>query len=71
MSPTILITGATRGIGYATAKRLLARGAHVFALGRDFSKFDLDGDRCTRIPFDLRAVDDIQARANRSRTSTY
>jgi NAD(P)-dependent dehydrogenase (short-subunit alcohol dehydrogenase family) len=61
MSPTVLITGATRGIGYATAKRLLARGAHVFALGRDFSKFDLDGDQCTRIPFDLRAVDDIQA----------
>jgi 3-oxoacyl-[acyl-carrier protein] reductase len=56
----ILVTGATRGIGYATAKRLLARGAHVLALGRDFSKFDLDGEHCERIVFDLRNIDDIR-----------
>ncbi len=59
--PTILVTGATRGIGHATAKRLLTRGAHVMALGRDFSTFDLDCDRCTRVPFDLRAIDAIEA----------
>ena len=58
---TILVTGATRGIGYATTKRLLARGEHVIALGRDFSGFALDGPRCERIVFDLRAVDDIAA----------
>jgi NAD(P)-dependent dehydrogenase (short-subunit alcohol dehydrogenase family) len=58
---TILVTGATRGIGYATAKRLLARGQRVLALGRDFSTFDLAGERCTQVPFDLRAVDAIEA----------
>jgi NAD(P)-dependent dehydrogenase (short-subunit alcohol dehydrogenase family) len=58
---TILVTGATRGIGYATAKRLIARGAHVLALGRDFSKFDLAGEHCVRVPFDLRALDAIES----------
>lgn len=55
----ILVTGATRGIGYATAKRLLARGERVFALGRDFSAFDLDAENCQRVSFDLRNTDAI------------
>jgi NAD(P)-dependent dehydrogenase (short-subunit alcohol dehydrogenase family) len=54
---TILVTGATRGIGCATAKRLPARGAHVLALSRDFSNFNLAGERCVRVPFELRATD--------------
>jgi 3-oxoacyl-[acyl-carrier protein] reductase len=58
---TILVTGATRGIGYAATKRLIARGARLLALGRDFSNFDLAGEHCTRLPFDLRAVDAIEA----------
>ena len=62
---TILVTGATRGIGYATAKRLLARGHRVLALGRNFSGFDLDSPRhdpcCERVVFDLRQTDDIAA----------
>ena len=60
---TILVTGATRGIGYATTQRLLARGQHVIALGRNFADFDLDkspaNGRCERIVFDLRNIDDI------------
>jgi NAD(P)-dependent dehydrogenase (short-subunit alcohol dehydrogenase family) len=58
---TILITGATRGIGHATAKRLLARGQRVLALGRDFSRFDLDGEHCVRVKFDLREIDAIES----------
>ena len=33
---TIAITGAARGIGYATAKALLARGARVVIGDREF-----------------------------------
>lgn len=35
---TILITGASSGIGYATAERLLAKGARVIGLCRNISK---------------------------------
>ncbi len=34
-SKTVLITGATSGVGYALAKRLLAEGHKVWALGRN------------------------------------
>jgi NAD(P)-dependent dehydrogenase (short-subunit alcohol dehydrogenase family) len=40
VSPTIMITGATSGIGYATAQRLLAAGASVILHGPTVSAVD-------------------------------
>ena len=35
---TILVTGASSGIGHAVASHLIAEGAHVIALGRDMTR---------------------------------
>jgi NAD(P)-dependent dehydrogenase (short-subunit alcohol dehydrogenase family) len=49
VSPTILITGATSGIGYATARRLLAAGASVIVHGPTVPSVD---DAVTRLVAD-------------------
>lgn len=61
-----LITGATRGIGYALSLALAKADYHVLALGRkaeDLEKLDdavADaGGTCTLIPQDLRKVDEL------------
>jgi len=61
-----LITGATRGIGAAVAKRLAAEGAHVILVGRTQGALEeLDdeigvaGGKATLVPLDLRKFDDI------------
>lgn len=61
-----LITGATRGIGAAVAKRLSAEGAHVILVGRTQGALEeLDdeigkaGGKATLVPLDLRKFDDI------------
>lgn len=61
MKDTIaIVTGATRGLGYATAIALAARGAHVIAIGRTVGGLEeLDdvisdaGGSCTLTPMDL------------------
>jgi 3-oxoacyl-[acyl-carrier protein] reductase len=58
---TVLITGAGRGIGLATARAFLAAGWKVLALDKDFSGFDLKG--VERIEFDLRDLSQIEALA--------
>ncbi|MFZ2157319.1 MAG: SDR family oxidoreductase, partial [Bradyrhizobium sp.] len=54
---TVLITGAARGIGLATARAFVKAGWRVIALDKDFSTFDLE--EADRIEFDLRNLERI------------
>ncbi len=61
-----LVTGASRGIGYATALELARQGAHVIALARTvggLEKLDDEikalGGQATLIPFDLKKNKDL------------
>lgn len=61
-----LVTGASRGIGYAAAKALAAAGSHIVALARTQGGLeDLDdqikasGGTCSLVPMDLRDFDQI------------
>lgn len=61
-----LVTGASRGIGYAAAKALAAAGSHVVALARTQGGLEaLDdeiktaGGTCSLVPMDLRDFDQI------------
>ena len=65
---TVVITGATGGIGRDMALRLVSMGAHVIALGRSPSKLkslemDADGNEgiCTTVTADLSDLDDMIA----------
>ncbi|MGV3574658.1 MAG: SDR family NAD(P)-dependent oxidoreductase [Devosia sp.] len=62
----VLVTGASRGIGYAAAVEAARRGAHVIALARTVGGLEeLDdaiqevGGSSTLVPFDLRDGDAI------------
>jgi 3-oxoacyl-[acyl-carrier protein] reductase len=55
---TVLVTGAGRGIGLATAHAFRNAGWKVLALDRDFSGFDLK--EAERIEFDLRNLSGIK-----------
>lgn len=61
-----LVTGASRGIGYASALALAKAGSHVIALARTQGGLeDLDdaikaaGGECTLVPMDLKNLDGI------------
>jgi NAD(P)-dependent dehydrogenase (short-subunit alcohol dehydrogenase family) len=64
---TVVVTGATGGIGYAAAKRLAGLGAHVVVVGRSEPKLDavtseLGGD-VRGLQADLSLMADIRALA--------
>jgi len=58
---TILVTGAGGGIGGATVRRLVARGARVLASGRDEQSLAgiVDQTGATPLPFDLQSEESI------------
>lgn len=69
MGLRVLITGATGGIGYETARALAAGGAHVTIAGRDIARTDRAKERIRTahagalvdsITFDLGSLDDTR-----------
>ncbi|HEY0149985.1 MAG TPA: SDR family NAD(P)-dependent oxidoreductase [Allosphingosinicella sp.] len=65
MSKTIFITGATAGIGAASARRFAAAGWKVIGTGRRRERLDAlggeIGDRFHPLPLDMTAIDAIPA----------
>ncbi len=55
----VLVTGASRGIGYALVKRLLKEGAHVVACARSMTKTSLSHERLMKIDADVGVADDL------------
>ncbi|VUD62692.1 putative oxidoreductase [Thalassocella blandensis] len=62
-SKTALVTGASRGIGKATVKRLCDMGYKVFATGRDANSLAQlqDETQCTVAVYDLQEADAVVA----------
>ena len=61
-SRTVLVTGATGGIGAATIKLLMAEGANAIAAGRNQEKLSqLSSDTgCKTLSFDLTSEDEVR-----------
>ena len=64
-APIVLITGAARGIGFAAAKALTQRGAHVFLTSRDPARAEkaASGIGCEWLCLDLTDQHSVEAAA--------
>jgi 3-hydroxy acid dehydrogenase/malonic semialdehyde reductase len=56
---TILVTGASSGIGRAIARNLLLQGHHVIGVSRDRSKFTRQMDNFTAVQLDLNRLNEL------------
>ncbi|RFA15070.1 short-chain dehydrogenase [Subtercola boreus] len=59
---SILVTGASGGIGGATVRHLVAAGANVIASGRSIEALDAlaEATGCQTLPFDLTSEDSVR-----------
>ncbi len=58
---TILVTGASSGIGEAISTALLGHGYRIIGMARDFSKTRFDSDHFRAVPIDLSRLDELPA----------
>ncbi len=64
---TLLISGASRGIGRAIARQMLEAGHRVIGIGRDFSQWETTPAAFTPWPLDLSALDPLPDALNELR----